>query len=986
MTITRSSLLCASALASVFTLGLAAPAVAQDVAEVSEILVTGSRIARKDYVSESPIVTVGQDQITATGMVTIENTLNQLPQFVGSNGAGTNSTNFVTTPGQAYANLRGLGPTRTLVLLDGRRMVAGNPNAVVDLNTVPTFLIDTIETITGGASAVYGSDAIAGVVNFKLKRNFEGFQLDAQYGLTDENDGGQTTVSLGWGKNFDRGNIAIAGSYEEREGLVASDRDWAAIGYSILNTGLTPSGAATIPDGRFDPTSNAGGAANLPTQSAMDAVFARYGLAAGSVARGANLSFNSDGTLFSTSPVRNYRGVQMPGYDASSYTFNSADYRYLNLPLERWSLFANGRYDLADTVEAYGTVSYVTYDVSRQLGPASASDGAPPGPDIVVPTTNPYIPEDLRTLLASRANPTAAFYPRRAFNEVGGRLADNTYETFQVVAGLRGDVGVRDWKWDVYASYGEMNHTEDQYGNVSRAAMRTLTFAPDGGASICGGFNIFGAGKVSPGCAAYIARDVTNDTSITQSVVEGYVTGGLFALPAGDLKFSAGAQYRKDEFDYAPDAQLQGPDLVGFNPAVPVKGDISSKEIYGELLVPLLADLPLIRSLEVTLGGRIADYNTTGTAKAWKADGTWRPIDSLLVRGGYQRAVRAPNIAELFSPQSLGFSGVGTPGGSTTAGDPCDSRSQYRAGANASQVQALCLAQGVAAGIYQGFQQSSTQVEILTGGNPNLTEETADSFTIGAVWSPMVDQPFLRRLSLAVDYYDIEVKDMVGTLAVSTIVPSCFNSDGSNPTYDPNNFYCSLFRRLPNGNITGVQLNQVNLAGQKTAGVDVQFDWGFDLADLGLSQSAGSLAFNVVVSKLEEFKKQNRPGAAYIEYAGSIGGDLSGAALPEWKSTSSVTYSVGPMKASLRWRHIDGMLDTRSIPVFSATALNAPEYDIFDFYGTWALDERSTLRFGVNNIGDENPPYYTSYSNSNTDPSTYDVLGRRIFFGVNAKF
>lgn len=978
----RLSLLCASALASV----MATPSFAQQT-EVSEVVITGSRIARQDYVSESPIVTIGQDRITEAGMVTIENALNELPQFQPSNGAGTNTTNFVTTPGQAYANLRGLGPTRTLVLVDGRRMVAGNPNAVVDLNTIPTFLIENVETITGGASAVYGSDAIAGVVNFKLRKNFEGLVVDAQLGITDQDDAGQQSFSVGYGKNFaeGRGNITAGLSYDRREGLVASDRDWAAVGYSVLTTGLTPSGAATIPDGRFDPTSNSGGAANTPSQAVMDAVFARYGYAPGSVARGANLSFNADGTLFSTAPVRNFRGVQTPGFDPNNYTFNSADYRYLNLPLDRWSLYASGRYDLGPA-EAYGTFSYTTYDVSRQLGPASASDGAFPGPDIVVPVTNPFIPADLRALLASRANPTATFFPRRAFTEVGGRLSENTYETFQVVGGLRGDFAFKDWKWDVYASYGEMNHTEDQHGNVSRAAMRELTFAPDGGTAICGGFNIFGAGKISPGCAAYIARDVTNDTKIQQTVFEGFVTGSIFELPAGALKFSAGAQYRKDEFDYAPDALLQGPDLVGFNPAVPVKGDISSKEIYGELLIPILARASFAHSLDLSLGARLADYSTTGTINAYKADLTWRPVETVLVRGGYQRAVRAPNIAELFSPQSLGFSSIGTPGAGTTAGDPCDARSSFRRGSSAAQVEALCIAQGVPAAIMATYNQASTQVEILGGGNRDLTEEKSDSYNLGAVWTPQVDAPFLRRFSVSLDYYNIELEDVVGTLSVQTIVGECFNTGGANPSFDDANFYCQQFSRIPNGNITGVLTTQVNLAAWKTSGIDAQVDWGFDLADLGLAENAGAFDLNLVITKLESFEKQARPGAPFIEHAGTISGELSGGAFPEWKSALTGTYRVGPAKISLRWRHVDGMTDFRSVPVFSPTAVNTPKYDLFDLTGSWSFDERVTLRAGVNNLGDKDPPFYTSYSNSNTDPSTYDVLGRRFFVGLNAKF
>ncbi|WP_309091265.1 TonB-dependent receptor domain-containing protein [Phenylobacterium sp.] len=987
MSKTRSGLLAASALASV--LALYAPSALAQESEVGEVIVTGSRIARQDYVSESPVVTVGADQIAAVGSPTIENTLNQLPQFTPSNGAGTNTTNFVGTPGQAYANLRGLGPTRTLVLVDGRRVVAGNPNAVVDLNTIPTFLVENVETITGGASAVYGSDAIAGVVNFKLKRNLEGFHFDAQYGLTAENDANQTSVSVAYGFDLGgRGNLALAAGYDKREGLTAAERPWSAVGYTVLTTGLTPSGAATILEGRYDPASNAGGAANLPSQAALDAVFAQYGVAPGTVARNSNIGFNVDGTLFTTSPVRNFRGdMNAPGFSAASYTFNSADYRYLFLPLERVSLFANGRYDLTDTIEAYGTASYVTYDVSRQLGPASASDGAFPGPDIVVPVTNPFIPQDLRTLLASRPNPTAAFYPRRAFSEVGGRLSENTYETLQVVAGLRGELPIRDWKWDVYASYGRMDHKEEQHGNVSRAAMRELTFAPDGGVAICGGFDIFGAGGVSPGCAAYIARDVENDTEIEQQVYEANLTGTLFALPTGDLKFAAGAQYRRDKFDYSPDLLLQGPDIVGFNPAVPIGGKITSKELYGELLVPVLNPDWGMGQLDVSLGGRIADYNTVGTTEAYKADVLYKPFESLLLRGGYQRSVRAPNIAELFSPVSLGFSGIGTPGANTTAGDPCDHRSQFRANASTTAaVQALCLAQGVSPAIYGNFQQASTQVEILTGGNPDLQEETSDSYTAGVVWSPKIDQRLFRRFQLAVDWYRINLDDVVGNLTVQTIVGACFNTEGTNPTFSNDNFYCQLFERRGSGDITNVQVNQINLAAWKTEGVDVQVDWGFDLADIGLPEAAGQFDVNLVMSHLTSFKKQARPGAPFLQNGGTIGADLSGGAYPEWKWVTSFTWTAGPLKTTLRWRHIDSMLDFRNVPVFSPTAVNPKTYNIYDLVGWYDVNDEVRVRAGVNNLFDKDPPLFTSYSNSNTDPSTYDVLGRRFFVGVTARF
>lgn len=982
----RASLLSASALAGLIAVQ-AAPVAAQE-AEVGEVVVTGSRIARQDYVSESPIVTVNAAQIAAVGSVTVENTLNQLPQFTPSNGAGTNSTNFVTTPGQAYANLRGLGPTRTLVLIDGRRVVAGNPNNVVDLNTIPTFLVENVETITGGASAVYGSDAVAGVVNFRLKRSFEGLQVDAQYGMTDRSDAEQGTVSVGYGREFaeGRGHIALAGTWDKREGLLAADRDWAAVGYTVLTTGLTPSGAATILEGRYDPASNAGGAGNLPSQAALNAVFGQYGVAAGAVARNSNIGFNADGTLFTTAPVRNFRGEQTPGFSPTSYTFNSAGYRYLFLPLERWSLFANGRFEVSDTIEAYGTASYVTYDVSRQLGPASASDGAPPGPDIVVPVTNPFIPADLRTLLASRADPTAAFFPRRAFSEVGGRLSENTYETMQFVGGLRGELGFRDWKWDAYASYGRMDHQENQSGNVSRAAMRELTFAPDGGVAICGGFDIFGAGQVSPGCARYIARAVENQTEIQQQVYEANLTGGLFDIWAGEVKFAAGLQYRQDEFDYSPDLLLQGPDIVGFNPAVPVNGKIKSKEAYAELLVPLLDGGEGGMDLDLSLGARVADYNTVGTTEAYKADVLFRPVRSVLLRGGYQRSVRAPNIAELFSPVSLGFSSIGTPGLTTTAGDPCDTRSSYRNGPNAQAVRSLCLAQGVPAAIVDSYQQASTQVEILSGGNPDLQEEVSDSVTVGLAWSPQIDQPFFRQFRMSLDWYRIEIEDVVGNLSVPTITGGCFNTEGTNPGFSADNFYCGLFSRLGSGNITNVQVNQVNLAAWKVSGVDFQLDWAFDLADFGLPERLGRLESNLVLSHLDTFKKQARPGAPYLENGGTIGADLSGGAYPEWKWVASFTWNVEPVRVTFRWRHIDSMLDFRNVPVFSPTAVNPPTYNAYDLVGWWALNEKVSFRLGVNNLTDKEPPLFTSYSNSNTDPSTYDVLGRRYFVGVSARF
>jgi iron complex outermembrane recepter protein len=331
---------------------------------------------------------------------------------------------------------------------------------------------------------------------------------------------------------------------------------------------------------------------------------------------------------------------------------------------------------------------------------------------------------------------------------------------------------------------------------------------------------------------------------------------------------------------------------------------------------------------------------------------------------------------------------VGAPGVGTTAGDPCDVRSSFRQPSNpvAAQVRALCLAQGVPSAIIDTYNQPSNQVEILGGGNPDLQEETSDSYTLGLVFSPDIDQVFIRRFQISLDWYRIDIEDVIGNLTVPTIVGSCFNTDGSNPGFSADNFYCGLFDRLGSGAITSVQVTQVNLAKWKLGGMDLQVDWGFLLSDFGLPEQFGRLDVNFVLSHLDRFKRQARPGAAYVENAGTIGSDLSGGAYPEWKSTLSATWSGGPARVMFRWRHIDSMLDFRNVPVFSPTAVNPPTYNAYDLVGWYDLTEKVTLRAGVNNLTDKHPPLFTSYPNSNTDPSTYDVLGRRFFVGVRARF
>ena len=956
-------------------LGAIAPVVAQAQTAatdtVDEIVVTGSRISRQDYSASTPISTIGQAVVEKAGAVTLDTALKQRPQFVASTGSTTNSNG---NGGQANIQLRGLGRQRTLVLMDGRRLPPANSDGSVDINAIPSALIENVEIITGGASAVYGSDAVAGVVNIRMKHRFEGLELAAQYGMSDNGDAEDYKIGLVVGGNFadGRGNSVFSAEYANRNSIYIADRGFSvgANRDSVLPTGLVSF------------------ATGAPSQAALDTVFGRYGVAAGTVRPTTSVGINPDGTLFSTGQtVQNFRINDPTLYTttASQVLAEGRQYRFLQLPLETYSFYNRTSYAFSDSLNGFAQLFYSNSTGATQVNPVPASSNAATGVP-PVPLTNPFIPADLRTLLASRANPNAPLVLGLRFDKVGPRLVQNTNNTFQLVAGLDGRLAVKDWKWDLAATYGK-NQIDTVLNNYpSRAALQTLLSAPDGGASICaGGFNPFGNAPISAACADYVAKRAKSQREVEQRVVEANLQGGLFDLPAGQLRFAVGADYREDYYREDPDAGIVRGDIIAQAGAF-FEGRTKVKEAYGELLIPIVKDLPFAKEISANVGGRVSDYDTIGSVVTYKADGTWRVTDQFTFRGGYERAIRAPSIGELYTPVVNGPGIIGL-AGSLGSGDPCDIRGAYRTGANGAQVRALCLATGVPQSQIDTFTFSQQSAGTRTGGNANLKEETANTFSFGAVWRPTFDNDLLRGLSLSVDYYNIEVKDAVGAITPTLTLSRCFNASGStNPGYDAANTFCQQTSRNPDGTINLITAQSLNLGAYKTAGVDFQLDWRFDTEAVGL-QDGGVVTVNLITSYLDTFRILSLPGDPYLEYAGTIGNgqiDIVAISRPEWKSNFDVSYQNGPVTVGAIWRYIGKMENAANVGLANGTAKGVSAVSYFDLTARYRLTEKLELWGVVTNVADKAPPVYPAVGN--TDLATYDVIGRRLTLGVKARF
>jgi outer membrane receptor protein involved in Fe transport len=942
----------------------AAPAYAQQAAAPAAearpqtVIVTGSRIARIDAAAESPIVTVSAEQIQVSGVVTVEQFLNTLPQV--TPGLSSQSNN-PSSNGRAFIDLRGLGSARNLVLINGRRAMGSTGGGTVDVNTIPTSLIDRVEVITGGAATTYGADAVAGVVNFIMKKNFKGIELDAQHRETERNDGVETSASMTMGGAFDggRGSAVLGVGYFKRDAIYKGARDFSA--QASTATGIFPGGSIAV-------------GTNAPTQAAVDAIFGANTCNTNGGARG--FGFNPDGSLFCTGVggvanrnIVNYRGPQSDvatSFAPDSFSYNFEPDNILVLPLERWSVFSSLNYDVNKHFRPYAQFQFTNYNALQELAPT-------PGGGFTLPVTNPFLSAEARSLLATRANPNADVSFNKRFNALGGRTGSNNFDVWQAVAGATGDIGLLDfWTYDVYATYGRSVLNEIQGGNVRVPRFEQLLDAADGGRSLCaGGFNPFGPSALSPECARFIGLEAKNLTTTIQRVLEGTVSGPVAELPAGSLDVVLGASYRDLDFKFQPDSGLQPGQVVGFNEQLPVAGKLDFKDIFVEAVIPILADQPFIKNLSTTVGARTSDSNISGRDSSYKMTLDWTMNDMLRFRGGVQTAIRAPNVNELFDPQLNNFPNI-------AGQDPCNTTGAnaaiYRNGPNAAQVRALCTAQSAVAG-GTAYVQPFDQARGIVGGNPSLGPEKAQSFTAGLVLQPTKD------LSITVDYWSIELEEVIAAVGATTIVQRCFNRDGANPTFSIDNQWCRLYQRDQNdGGVIGLSQLSRNQAFTEVAGIDIAVDFGLNLKEYG------NLRWNINSTYTEKYDSQTTAADPVNDFAGTIGAG-TGSATPKWRVNLTTSYSLGDWSVQLASRWIDKMVHSNTVtggsPV-SNTGTAATWYH--DLSARYAITPNLTVRAGISNITDQQPRLYSPNIQANTDPSTFDVLGRRYFLGLNAKF
>ena len=1042
----QPELLRKSAIAMAVAMACASSAMAADTVRapadegLSEIVVTGSRIARRDYSSASPIVTVGSDTLQNSSDVGVDQALSKLVQFGNGSNQFSQASNVQATaassPGAATLNLRGLGANRNLVLLDGHRAQPADASLAVDINTIPQAAIESVEVVSGGAGATYGADALAGVVNFKLKHRFQGAEFDAQFGETGHSDNKSESASALIGGNFgdNKGNVMLGLTYASRGNVLVKDRSF----FSARNTDPNSPAAEFFPNypgfnflgynpGQF---SGPGVVFNFPSQAAINSVFGS--LPAGSLSTSQAFYFQPGATTAAANifSFTSAAGVKAPGFQGTpdpnmnkflasgSLGTNDAYDQPLSTPMERFSMFSSANYELGDHVTAELTGNFVRTGLSTSFGaPVPAVNQW--GVDIPYDAAHP-VPAALATLLNSRPDPTAGWHLSQYPYFMGKRSMDVQNDTYQISAALKGDVGFKDWTWDVYASNGSTDMVANYHGFVDLNRYQTLIDAPNYGAGYTANFGLIGRlatctsglnpfvnTKVSQDCINIIDAALKTTTQIGQRVMEVNLQGGAFDLPAGESRFAFGADYRSDTIAYRPDPGMSATNItsnaIGIFGAQPVNGNEAVKEVYAEADLPLLGNMAAVKKLDLNLGYRYSDYNDgIGGVDTWKALLSWQVNDYVTFRGGPQRANRAPNIAELFTPSTVYVAGW-------PASDPCNTNTIAAYGnvaSNPNRAKMITLCNQLSAISNPG--QSVVQVDTNFGGNigayfplaldqlvgnPDVKSEKGTTYTLGTVLRSPFESASLSNLTATVDYYSIKIDGAIAPVTSAIAYGQCFNSNGaSNPTYDPTNSFCQLIRRTTAGNPDTTIGKYINLGFVQTSGVDLNLDWHARLSDMGFSSAPGTLSANLSYTKLIEYKVQVAKGDTTYDYKGSTGFDGNTGEQFAWKTNLTLGYTVGQANVSMRWRHLPSNENAARVQSPTASVQDTSAYDNFDLFGGWQLTDHVTLRAGIENLLDKQPPVVGANPSGgndgvgSTDAGVYDILGRRYFVGVKAKF
>jgi outer membrane receptor protein involved in Fe transport len=989
-------------------------AFAQANSDVETVVVTGSLIQHTMGDQPIPTVIIDSDTIAKTGQANIGAVLAQLPQVANGGDLTPTNSNFLTNGfGSSQVDLRNLGADRTLVLVNGRRWVSGTPkSSAVDLNTIPTQLIDRVETTTGGGSAAYGSDAVAGVVNIILKQDFEGVNANFQYGGTSRGDGGDAVGSVMVGGNFleGKGNITVVLSYEDQQKVMSGDRD------------ITSTDSTHLP-GLF------------PCVGAQDNGCFFLGSSFSSFGPGGNFAYGTANPL--TGVV-----TAVPGgtYDPDGNKFNPATEgfdrnpnRYIQVPVIRRMISETGHLDVAPWATFFfeGTYAYTSAQQQLEPYPGSSTDGlskptSAGGQAILIPLSNPFY---LASGFSDLAPPTGAagvLFNRR-FADLGDRTGRADRDTARVALGFRGDFGslkngalgsvLSDWKWEASYVWGRTAESQTNGGYYDKIKMQqalnahTLTLgdiaagivAPAGGggavcddpiarAAGCVPINLFGAGSITPEASNYVGSLVTLQDQAIQQVATLQANGSLFTLPAGAVKLAVGGEYRNESARFIPDAASQAGTVAG-NQIPATAGAYDVKEAFAEGLLPVLKDLPFAEYVELDGSVRYARYSTAGDATSWKYGATWQVNSDFKLRGSEASATRAPNIGELFAPNEQTFPGI--------TGDLCSAINSPTVNANVKQnCQAQIAAQAVGAinaPVYTG--PSGSDVATLgkaalqgvggyASGNANLKPETAYTFTGGFVYTPS----WLQGFQLTSDFFDIRVHDYIGTLDPQTTQQACYESD---PSQFANNIFCQqIFRQYDNTLgpiIKQINFPSFNLGSIKTAGVDTTITYSLDLGDLDDSlRDAGSFTFNLNTTYTSHFDVDaGVPGVDVLHEGGDV------AVAPMWRGLFRSTYTHGPLEVTTTLHYIGhGFVSKEAAlgPPANTTELEGnrvPAYWYVDLNVAYDVTDNVQAYVGADNLFDTRPPetFQGGFDDTgtNTAATVYDPIGLFVYGGVNLK-
>lgn len=994
-TLLRASLLASAASACIVS---ATPAFAQEASESEDqiIIVTGSRIVQRNVESEAPLQILNAETIQSSGVTNVQELLLENPAF-GVPGYSRTNTAFATSgTGVASIDLRDLGSDRTLVLVNGRRVVASIPGtATVDLNVIPTQFVERIDVLTGGASSLYGSDAVAGVVNFIYKRDFEGVDLQGQYGVSGRGDDSryQLNATIGTKVADGRGHIMVHFGYSNESGLYSRQRkgtrvdDFSEVYFTGAESDIykvvEPFLSSFPPQGRFI---TSGGTFTYGPGGGLQPCFTTNGTTCGN------------------------------GAGAGPNGFNRQAFRTLAVPVERYLFAATGEYELTSGVNLFFEGTFNKTSSARDIEPFPLESGGSNG---IFPTGGGYNIETAVTrnfgngvetrLIRNPYVPLAIFNAAtdtngdglrdigfaRRLSEFGNRLGSTERDFYRFVIGLQGDAFDNKFRWDVSYNYGQVNENQISSGQVNVVNFRdALAGIPDfddingnglttdvicanaeARANGCIAANIFGAGSISQGAVDYINAQGTFQTGIKQHIVQGNMSGTLFELPGGPAGIAVGFEYRKEESFEDHDA-LTNAGLNAGNKLPDTRGSFDVKEAFVEVNLPILANIPGVNLLEVGGAFRIADYSTVGSIESYSLRATYSPIPDVRVRGTWARAVRAPNVAELFSGLAQTFPpgltdpclGVG-PSGGGVLGDSC--RAAPGVAANIAANGVFTLNQADLQGI-SGFD----------GGNPNLGAETADSWTIGASFNPQSISA-LRNLVLTVDYYNIKIKDVISTFPRQFTLDKCFG--------DGNATFCDLITRRPtatavnsSGSIEFVDALNVNAAIQTAKGIDATLSWN---TPFSLLTPNDRLAVRFSYNHIFELDYTPLLGEPVDPAAGEIG-------TPKDRFTANLTYSNDFMRLGFTGTYFGKSYEDdqfcTSFDFAPKCGRVAPEFYL-DMQTSFFASDALEVYFGIDNLLDNDAPLIPSGTTFNitgadTAADVYDVFGRRFYAGVRMRF